>query len=96
MVNNQLLVYIFLLSAVVVIFLTHCYRCSTFVECSLQIQLFMQNKANLQKSETNVTSYQTNHYKYNQHGRDRKNKAKTNPIYYPQEFKYAKQAVSCQ
>jgi len=36
--------------------------CSTIVEDPLQIGPFMQNKANFQKSQMNVTSFITKHY----------------------------------
>jgi len=53
---------------------------STTVERSLQIHLFLTNKANFQKSQINVSSYITGEYGKMDTWSSGKNKAKTNPI----------------
>ena len=59
------------------------YICSdiiTFVGRTLQISLFMQNKANFQKSQMNVTSIITMVYENRTLSERGKNKANTKPI----------------
>jgi len=53
---------------------------STNVECSLQIHLFLTNKANFQKSQVNLNIVLTREYEQIDTWSIRKNKAKTKPI----------------
>jgi len=53
---------------------------STTVESALQIHLFMQNKANFQKSQMNVTHLLTMNYEKKDTWSSGKNKPNTNPI----------------
>jgi len=53
---------------------------STFVEDSLQIALFMQNKANLPDAQMNVTNLLTTNYEQLTMNYVQKNKPNTNPI----------------
>ena len=53
---------------------------STTVECALQIHLFMQNKANFQKSQMNVSCCLTMNYEQRTMNYEIKNKANSNPI----------------
>ena len=53
---------------------------STNVECSLQIHLFLKNKANFQKSQVNVSDLLAREYEQMDTWSNRKNKANSNPI----------------
>ena len=55
-------------------------RTSTTVEMPLQIDLFMQNKPNFQKSQMNANLYNTTDYENKWQRRVRKNKPNSNPI----------------
>jgi len=55
-------------------------RIFTTVESALQISSFMQNKANFQKSQMNITSVKTMNYEQITMNNDNKNKPNTNPI----------------
>jgi len=57
-----------------------CFLSSTTVESALQIRLFMQNKANFQKSQMNVSCCLTMNYEQRTMNYEIKNKADTNPI----------------
>jgi len=58
----------------------HAYKApSTSVEDSLQIDSFMQNKANFRKSQMNVTDLLTKEYEKKDTWWSGKNKPKTNP-----------------
>jgi len=57
-----------------------CFLSSTTVESALQIRLFMQNKANFQKSQMNVSCCLTMNYEQRTMNYEIKNKANTNPI----------------
>jgi len=52
---------------------------STTVKSSLQIRLFMQNKANFKKSQMNVNKVLTRDYEKRTLGERGKNEPKTNP-----------------
>ena len=52
----------------------------TLVKDSLQIRLFLQNKANFRKSRMNVNKVLTRDYENKTLGESGKNKPKTNPI----------------
>jgi len=53
---------------------------STLVEESLQIDLFMQNKPNFQKSQMNVNPYNTTDYENKSNWTLGENKPNSNPI----------------
>ncbi|MHC4173716.1 MAG: hypothetical protein ACYST5_12345 [Planctomycetota bacterium] len=53
---------------------------STFVEDSLQISSFMQNKANFQKSQVNVNPYSTTYYENKSDWTLGENKPNSKPI----------------
>jgi len=55
-------------------------RPSTFVENALQIDPFMQNKANFQKSQMNVNPYNTTDYENKSNWTLGENKPNSNPI----------------
>ncbi len=59
--------------------LYNCREDSTIVESSLQINLFMQNKANFRKSQMNVNKVLTRDYVKRTLGESGKNEPKTNP-----------------
>ncbi len=62
---------------------SHLYICrevSTLVEKPLQISSFMQNKPNFQKSQMNVTPYNTTDYKNKSNWTLGENKPNSNPI----------------
>ncbi len=52
----------------------------TLVKSPLQISFFMQNKANFQKSQMNVTSFITKHYENKSNWTLGENKPNSNPI----------------
>ena len=53
---------------------------STFVEYSLQFNLFMQNEPNFQKVKMNINKVLSRGYEKKTLGERRKNEPKTNPI----------------
>jgi len=57
-----------------------CWRYSTIVEDSLQINLFMQNKPNVKDAQINVNSYMKSIYEKLDTWLSGKNKANSNPI----------------
>ena len=57
-----------------------CLGISTLVECALQIHPFLTNKANLQKSQMNVTKVLTKNYAKMDTWSRGKNKANSKPI----------------
>ena len=57
-----------------------CRASSTDVERTLQIHLFLTNKANFQKSQMNVSYFHTRNYEKKGHLVKWENKANTNPI----------------
>ncbi len=66
-----------------------CRAISTYVEDSLQIRPFMQNKANFRKSQMNVTNELTRDYEKRTLGERGKNDPNTNPNE-PNQSQFAK------